>query len=361
MKKILYLFGIFSFVLILTGQGCVSLSGNNESGSGPAGIFVTADRGDSWRQISLLPTAEGVEQLSNVSVYRMFNDPQDSKTIYWASRQNGLYYTYDEGKTWQHSVAPLDKGFIYSVAVHPADQCNVYATNGFRVFKTENCNRSWVEVHREERERARVTSIAINQFSPYQVFITKANGEILRSNDSGDSWTVVARVKNGDFAEIKASPLEKDLLYVASKDEGLFRTEDAGDTWQSLEESFDDFAESLEFRRFELHSSSTSTLYWISTYGILKSEDAGNSWQPFELITPPGSADIYGFAVNPNNEDEIFYTATIKGKSIFYRSNDGGVSWTTKKLPSGQVPTYLRIHPEKDNIIYLGFTILPSN
>jgi hypothetical protein len=58
----------------------------------------------------------------------------------------------------------------------------------------------------------------------------------------------------------------------------------------------------------------------------------------------------------------MYYTATLKdlSRSTFYKSIDGGVNWTTKKLPTGQVPAKMRIHPEK-NYIYIGFAIPPKS
>ena len=79
-----------------------------------------------------------------------------------------------------------------------------------------------------------------------------------------------------------------------------------------------------------------------------------------KLITAPGGANIYGFAVNPQNDNEIYYTATIGTRSTFYKTADGGQNWVTKKLPSGQVPTVLRVHPSNPNMLYLGLTIPPS-
>ena len=60
-----------------------------------------------------------------------------------------------------------------------------------------------------------------------------------------------------------------------------------------------DFPGALDYRRFFIHPERSKTMYWVSTYGILVSYDGGNNWQAIELITPPGSALIYGFAVNP--------------------------------------------------------------
>jgi hypothetical protein len=79
------------------------------------------------------------------------------------------------------------------------------------------------------------------------------------------------------------------------------------------------------------------------------------------LLTAPGSVQIYGFAINPQDDNHIYYTATANNRSTFYRSIDGGANWITKKLPSGQIPTALRIHPEEPDWIYVGFTIPSDN
>jgi hypothetical protein len=78
------------------------------------------------------------------------------------------------------------------------------------------------------------------------------------------------------------------------------------------------------------------------------------------LLTAPGSVQIYGFAVNPKNPNHMYYTATANNRSTFYRTVDGGQNWITKRLPSGQIPTALRVHPEQEDWVYVGFTIPPK-
>jgi hypothetical protein len=113
-----------------------------------------------------------------------------------------------------------------------------------------------------------------------------------------------------------------------------------------------------------LHPSKANTIFWISKYGILRSEDAGASWQELHLITPPGTVNIYGFAINPTNENELYYTGTILGeknahvRSTFYKSVDGGRSWTTKKLPTNTIPVAIYIHPLKPEIVFMAFTLV---
>ncbi len=349
-------------LFLLVGQGCVGVSTSNTEiqTTGPAGMYITTDKGEEWQPIVAYPTVEGVQNLSSVSVYKIVPDPHDVQTLYWLSRENGMFFTADDGKTWQRVKGPLATGFIYDIAIHPTDPCTMYGTNGSFIYKSQDCARSWEEVYRESRTGVGIRTIEFHQFAPFQIMVGSTNGDVLVSNDFGESWAISQRL-GSSIVEIMADPLQADRLYMTTKKSGLYRTDNAGQTWQSLAGELSKFPESLEFRRALLHPTKTGSLYWISTYGVLISEDAGATWSPMSLITPPGSVQIYGFGINPQNDSDIYYTATINGRSTFYRSIDGGQSWITRRLPTGQIPTALHVHRTNQQWVYLGFTIPPSS
>lgn len=356
----LRVFGVCALALVLMGQGCLSPSGQEEvQTTGPAGMFISTDKGDSWRQVSLLPGAEGTRNLTDVSVYRLFEDAKDPRTMYWVSRENGLFYTYNDAQEWQHAEAPLDTGFVYGVAVDPENKCIVYATNGRFVYKTTDCNRTWTEVYRETRQDVLVSSLDINPFSPHQIYMTESNGDLFQSVDFGQSWNLVRRFK-ARLAKVVADRFDNGILYVSTREKGLVRSDDAGETWIDLSDAMDEYSKAREYRRFYVHPTRAGVIFWISTYGILTSEDHGNSWKPMTLLTAPGSVNIYGFAIHPKNPNHIYYTATANNRSTFYRSVDGGQNWITKRLPSGQIPTAVRVHPANEDWVYVGFTIPPE-
>lgn len=363
MKRTLLAFGVLCVVILLVGQGCVSLRrGGETTTAGPAGMFISFDKGDAWQPIAQLPTVEGVRDLSAVSVYRLFSDPEDPNALYWASRAHGFFYSYNAGKEWRQGAEALAKNFIYSIAVHPKNKCTIYVTTGDRIYKSTDCSRSWEEVYVEARtDGTHVMSLVVPPFAPYDIYAAESNGDILRSRDQGKSWQVLARL--GEALDVmEADPLRDRTLYLASRRGGLFRSLDGGETWQNMNEGLQTFSGSLEYRRFLIQprGSENVALYWVSTYGILRSDDRGKTWTAYNLITPPGSVQIYGFAVNQHNPNEMFYTATINNRSTFYRTVDNGQNWTTRKLPSGQVPTMLFFHTDKNKqFLYLGFTVPP--
>lgn len=361
MKKTIFLLGLLSLCIILTGAGCLTLGQKKGSGTtGPAGMFVSTDQGDSWKQISKLPQAEGVTDLSGVSVFRIFEDPQDPHAMYWATRGDGMFYSYDDGKSWQRAKDPLDKGFIYSIVVHPKDKCTLYATNGTFIYKSTDCNRTWTEVYRETRSGVTITSLDINAFPPHQVFMTETNGDLFQSIDLGKSWNILRRFR-AKLDKVISDKFTDGVIYIATREKGLVRSDDSGKNWINLTEPFEEYPKSKKYRRFFMHSYKPDILFWISEYGILVSKDKGESWEPMKLLTAPGSVDIYSFAINPQDDNHIYYAATSDNRSTFYRTVDGGENWITKKLPTGQLPTALRVHPNNPSWIYIGFTIPPQD
>ncbi|HYE59562.1 MAG TPA: hypothetical protein VEA18_00050 [Candidatus Kapabacteria bacterium] len=361
MRRTLLSFGMLGIALLFGGASCLSLNSGSQTNAGPAGVFVSVDSGENWQQVSLLPEAEGVSTLSDVSVYRLVEDPQDTNAVYWLSREHGMFFTYNDGRSWQRPAPPLNTGFVYSLAIHPKDKCTIYATNGRLLFKSEDCSRSWKEMYRESQSE-RVMAITFNPFSPHQLFMATtgdAKGTVLQSSNGGVSWSVVRRF-GARIEYMIADPYHEKTVYVATRSSGLFRTKDGGETWVDLSDTMANFSDALTYRRFYIHPKKPNILYWVSTYGILVSKDGGDSWEAMDLIIPPGSANIYAFAVNPQNDNEMYFTATIGGRSTFYRSTDGGQNWNTKKLPTAQVPTAIRIHPERGEVVYIGFTIPPQ-
>lgn len=361
MKKYYLYLSLALAVLVVGGAGCLNVGGDSGyKTSGSAGMFVSTDKGESWTMISTVPTVEGNKNINNVSVYTLTEDPSDAKGLYWASRQNGLYYSFDDGRSWKQAEAPINSGFIRDVAVHPENKCIIYVTNGRQVFKTVDCARSWEEMFQEVRATDNITAVAFDPHHVGDVYLAESNGDVLKSSDLGKNWSVVHRFKKEYVRFVKFDPVRKDLVYIATEKNGLYRSKDGGVTWDSLKDKLKEYPGALEMKRFLVYPSKMETIYWVSAYGLLTSRNAGENWESIDLVTPPGTVDIYGFTVNPLNDKEIYYTGTLDMKSTFYRSMDRGKTWETRKLPSKQIPTVLRAHPEKDGWLYLGFTIPPE-
>lgn len=347
---------VFVF-LILTGQGCVSFTSNK---AGSMGVYRSGDKGESWTPLFTLLTEQGLKSIAGVKVYRFFTDPSDPNALYLGTRGQGLFYSYNNGNSWQ-VAAGMENKYIYSLSVDPKDKCVIYVTDGSHVYKTEDCLRSWKLIFTEERPDQRFSALAVDPGNSSVIYGLELGGDVLRSKDGGHSWRIVYRF-GFDTRYLIADPVKPQRLYAASYQTGLYRSDDGGETFKDMSKPFDNFNGSRDFYKMMLNPAQDNSLFWISKYGILRSDDAGESWIDLKLLTPPGSVNIYAFAVNPQNQSEIYYTGTILGdqsnnvRSTFYKSVDGGRNWVTRKLPTNTIPVDMLVHKKAGNNLYLGFT-----
>lgn len=359
-KRFYLLFGFLAF-LLLAGAGCIQVGGTT-AGNTAMGVYMSADGGQTWVAKVAVPTAQGIKSLAGAKVYRIFTDPGDPNAMYMGTRGQGLFYTYNNGESWQ-AAGGMDGKFIYSVSVDPKDKCTVYVSDGTHIYKTTDCLRTWTTSFTEVRPDQRFVAIAVDYGNSNTIYGAEIGGDVLRSTDGGASWSTINRF-NHELRYLIADPNAPGRIYLASALKGLQRSDDSGNTWTDLSKGFANYTDGISYNRMFLNPAQKNSLFWVSKYGILRSDDAGATWTDLKLLTPPGSVNIYSFGVDPANQQVLYYTGTILGdnnvnvRSTLYVSSDGGKNWVTKKLPTDTVPVDILVNRNSPNAIYLGFTTL---
>lgn len=337
--------------LVLLGAGCVSF-GPSEAGSGSAGgIFRSVDRGDVWANKSALLTATGERRTFGASsVGVIVQDPQDPKAIYVGTAEHGMFYSYDSGESWSQP-AGIRQGRVWSVAIHPRDKCTIFVTVDNKVAKSDDCSRTWSVPFLDSRTEARTKVVAIDGYNPNVIWVAMSTGDLLRSQDSGVSWSNVHSFKN-DIMRLVISPSDSRRIFVATRNAGIWRTDDAGANWLDLSKNYEDFSKSKEFLDLAIGVSDPGVVIFASKYGLIRSRDFGDSWEKIDLLTPPGQSIAYSLAIDPKNSDNIYFgTATT-----FNKSTNGGANWITKRLPTTRAATVLRVDQANSDVIWMGVT-----
>jgi len=89
--------------------------------------------------------------------------------------------------------------------------------------------------------------------------------------------------------------------------------------------------------------------------GLIRSRDGGRSWEPVALA---GEVDFHAMAVSPADQRRIH--GFCYGDGRFYRSDDGGRTWTRTEVaaiagPHGRGPLQLVAHPtDPDTLLAAG-------
>lgn len=342
------------FALIITTvlfSGCVTIKTEGDAaGSGTdGGVFKTANRGDIWQQKALIPTTSGKpSSIAGLSAVCLSMDPSDNKAIYYGSQVNGLFYSYDGADSWQVAKT-LGQVTVNDAVVDPSSKCVIYASAANRIYKSTDCSRAWSQIYYDNDLTVTVNSIAIDYYDSKNIYAGTSRGEVIKSSDRGESWQTVNRLKN-NVEKIMISPFDSRIIFAATAKKGIHRSLDSGYNWTDLSANLKEFKDGMTYRDLVISKSEEGLIFLANSYGLLKSADYGDTWANITLITPEKEATINAIAVSPKNVKEIYYITN----TTFYRSDDGGETWTTKKLPTSWAGAKLLIDPEETDIIYMG-------
>ena len=167
---------------------------------------------------------------------------------------------------------------------------------------------------------------------------------------------------SGRISDIAIHPENNSLWYVAVASGGVWKTENAGTTWQSIFEGQGTFAAGC----VTIDPNNPSTV-WVGTGenvggrhiafgdGIYKSTDGGKSWNNMGL---PNSEHLSKIIVHPNNSEVVWVASqgplwNSGGDRGVYKTTDGGKNW--KKVLGDNVwtgATDLLIDPRNADVLY---------
>lgn len=348
LRKIGLPFIILAVILPLVLGGCVQIKSKKDTSAIDGGIFKTTNKGRSWHNKSAVLTTGRPTRFSGIDVVSLVMDPSDHKAIYYGSIGHGLFYTYDGAESWQKAY-PLRNATIRAIAVDPKDKCTIYVGIGNRVYKSDDCNRSWRQVYIDNEVSATINAIAVDYNNNAVVYIGISRGDLVKSADAAASWQVVKRFK-GLITKIVIDSNDNQRFYVITKKKGVFYTPDAGANWEDFNQILKETKFGFNVKDLILVKEKPEVIFLATDKGILKSSDRGVNWQEIKLIPPEKKTSLNALAVNPQNIQEIYYTTN----TTFNYSADGGMNWTPFKLPTTRAGWRLLIDPREPNILYMG-------
>src|SRR5438105_3029539 len=174
-----------------------------------------------------------------------------------------------------------------------------------------------------------------------------------KSSDSGANWSHV-ELDVEYIRTIAFSDCEPGTVYVGIEPAELFRSRDAGETWECLhirrlpeaaDWSLPYSPRSGALRTIALHPTNPLIIYGgVEQGGVIKSNDGGKTWS---LDHERVDKDVHFLSINPKQPD-LLLAATGDG---LFLSKDGASSWA--KL----IDDYTRaaiIHPAEPAIAFAG-------
>jgi photosystem II stability/assembly factor-like uncharacterized protein len=314
------------------------------------GVWKTTDAGITWRNVS-----DG--WLGTGSVGAVAVAPSDPNVVYVGmgescvrgnvSHGDGVYRSTDAGKTWAH-VGLRDTQQVGRVRVHPRDPDtawvaalgHTFGPNAERgVFRTRDGGKSWSKVLFVD-ENTGVVDLALDPTNPrvlyaaaWQVrrlpwgFESGGPGSALyKSTDGGDTWTKLTGEglpSKGVWGRIgvAVSPARPDRVWavIEAEDGGVFRSDDAGRTWRRLNEDRKLRQRAWYYTHVYADTQNPDTVYVLNV-GFFRSNDGGRTYSTIRV--PHG--DNHDLWIAPEDPRRMI-NANDGGANVSF---DGGASWS---------------------------------
>ena len=302
------------------------------------GVWKTNDYGHTWKPI--------FDEQPTGSIGALAVAPSNPEVIYVGSGEglqrpdlstgDGMYKSTDGGKTWKH-LGLRDAQQIAAIIVDPHDPNLVYvgalghpygANEERGVFRSTDGGESWQKV-------------------------------LYKDADTGCTALVVdpsnAKVIYADLWSARQGPWENGAFQGPGS--GLYKTTDGGNTWHQLTKGLPTFEQGLGRIGLAVAPSDSKRIYATvdanqTGGGIYRSEDAGETWERVtgERRVWARGSDFAEIDVDPVNKD-IVYSSAVE----IYKSTDGGRTFVGfKGAPGGDDYHTMWINPDNPKIILIA-------
>ncbi len=272
-------------------------------------------------------------------------DPKNPAVLYVGAATGGIWKSTNNGLTWRDIFGKQPDNTFGSLAIFEGDTRIIWAGTG------ENNNRqssSW-------------------------------GGGVYRSTDGGETWSYLGLHETRSIGRVILDPVNPNIAYVAAvgnlwaanPERGVFKTTDAGRTWQKVL-----YVDTYTGATDLVMDPRDSKVLYAATYqrlrrafgfngggpgsAIYKTTDAGATWKKLENGIPIGDKGRIGLAIAESKPDVLVATIEHATQGGTYRTEDAGTTW--KKMSSTNPrPMYYSkptIDPRNDKRIWLPATYI---
>jgi len=166
----------------------------------------------------------------------------------------------------------------------------------------------------------------------------------------------------GEMTSIAADPVYSQTVYVGTRDAGVFKTIDGGQTWLPARTGLTFYP----IRSLEVDPQNRNVLYAGTDFdGIWKSTDGGGTWFKSSNGLYEGLI-VFSIIIDPQDTDTLYVGlggGVALGIGNIYKSENGGATWELKDngIPrSSETSTYtsavftMAIDPDNPALLYAG-------
>src|SRR5688572_16722267 len=285
-------------------------------------------------------------------------------------------------------------GRIADLVCHPTNLNIIYAGSASGgVFKTTDAGATWIPLFDDESTLS-IGSVAIDPSNPETIWVgtgepnggggsvTYGGTGVFRSTNGGTTWTNMGLAATRYIGRVLVDPQDGNTVFVAAlgsqwspdSDRGVYRTTDAGSSWQRVLASTD----STGAVDLAIHPTNPNIVYaalWERsraahfldyggpTSGIFRSTNGGDTWNELTTGLPSGDRGRIGITLCESAPATLYAIYAESNPGAFegvFKSTNGGDSWvqTNDSALASMYSTFgwwfgnIRVAPNDPNRVY---------
>lgn len=236
------------------------------AGAQPASLFISDDRGETWsineglydhpHRGKFNPGAGGL------CLHTILLDPSNQQRMYVAISAGGCYRTDDGGLTW----IPRNQGVradyfpdpypefghcVHKLAMHPSAPNVIYQQSHDGMYRTDNHGDEWLDVGEGKLPSRWGFPVVVHPADPRTVYVIPEESQeyhmsvggrftVWRSRDAGATWQPLREglPENAHLVVLREAMatdgFEDAGIYAGTNTGQLFYSRDSGDTWDLM-------------------------------------------------------------------------------------------------------------------------------
>ncbi len=285
----------------------------------------------SWRHIGPAAFGGRIDDIEAVA--------GNPRIIFVASAAGGVFRSRNNGVTWDATFDSFGGALsIGDIAIAPSDPNVVWAGTG--------------------EPNSRQSS-------------TWGDG-VYRSLDGGTTWKHMGLRESQTIGRIVIDPRDANTVFVAAsghlwgpnEERGLYRTRDAGKTWQKVlgidentgvvDVAIDRDGRTLYAASYQRRRRAWGMLGNGPGSGLWRSLDGGETWERLTKGLPSGNSGRIGISVSQSSPNIVYAVIENRNGGVF-RSSDRGATWTKMNSfdPRPDYYSQIRVDPKHPDHVWL--------
>jgi photosystem II stability/assembly factor-like uncharacterized protein len=239
------------------------------AGVQPAGLFSSDDGGQSWSHLAGLQSHPSRSKWqpggAGLILHSIVTHPDDPAQIWIGISAAGVFYTNDDGQTWEPRNSGTRCDFLPEAERYPEfGQCvhcvvmaanqpsRLYQQNHCGMYRSDDGGRHWESIEAGLPSSFGFPAVA-HPRDPSSLFLLPLNGDIAgryvpdgkaavwRTRDAGANWQAMRSglpQQNAFFGVLRqamaADRLDPAGIYAGTNSGSLFASADEGETWATI-------------------------------------------------------------------------------------------------------------------------------